>query len=338
VKSKKIKLSRNSNDDKENRKVYKQIPKPLKKKHPYSGRVGAKADQMKKHMYVNLSLQGQDHTQKRKRRLSHTHGGKKKPVVPNDISLAHQSKASVDHSLDENSMSTSKHTSEMLNNEKTADSEEPVITMVTKSNWPIVKRRMIVLQENDYNIIEHSNGWLTGSIISAVNMTLHNQFPMMQGLQDTTLGETLEFDKPADKFIQILHSSSNHWVMVSNIGCCAGQLNYYDSLYHSITPSVKRQIRSLYADEIKVNIMPVQQQTNGSDCGIFAVAFTASLLHGQDPCQATYDTTVMRYHLKQCLRNKHFQIFPSSVKPVVRCGKYKSVIRQIHKKVAQAGI
>jgi hypothetical protein len=81
-------------------------------------------------------------------------------------------------------MSTSKHTSEMLNNEKTADSQEPVITMVTKSNRPVVKRRMIILQETDDNIIEHSNGWLTASIISPVNMTLHNQFPMMQGLQD----------------------------------------------------------------------------------------------------------------------------------------------------------
>jgi hypothetical protein len=70
VKSKKIKLSRNSNDDKENRKVYKQIPKPLKKKHPYSGRVGAKADQMKKHMYVNLSLQG-PHPKKKKETKPH---------------------------------------------------------------------------------------------------------------------------------------------------------------------------------------------------------------------------------------------------------------------------
>ncbi|CAB3977529.1 Hypothetical predicted protein [Paramuricea clavata] len=138
VKSKKIKLLRNSNDDKENKKETK----------------------------------------------PHAWGGKKKPVVPNDISLAHQSKASVGHCLDEDSMRTSKHTSEMLNNEKTADSEEPVITMVTKSNRPVVKIRMIVLQENNYNIIEHSNGCLTASIISPVNMTLHNQFPMMQGLQD----------------------------------------------------------------------------------------------------------------------------------------------------------
>ena len=220
-------------------------------------------------------------------------------------------------------------------NKKTADNEEPVITMVTKSNRPVVKRRMIILQENDYKIIKHSNGWLTASIISAVNMTLHNQFPVIQGLQDTTLGETLEFDKPTDRFIQILHSSSNHWVMISNIGCCSGELNYYDSLYHSITPSVKRQIRCFHPgqhfDQIRMNIMPVQQQTNGCDCGIFAVAFSTSLLHGQDPCHATYDTTVMRHHLQECLKNNHFQIFPSSAKPVVRCGQYKCVIRQTYK-------
>ena len=133
--------------------------------------------------------------------------------------------------MDECSLSKSLKSANTDLNEKTADNEEPVITMVTKSNRPVVKRRMTVLQENDYKIIERSNGWLTASIISAVNTTLHNQFPVIQGLQDTTLGETLDFDKPTDRFIQILHSNSNHWVMISNIGCCLGELNYYDSLY-----------------------------------------------------------------------------------------------------------
>ena len=117
--------------------------------------------------------------------------------------------------MDECSLSKSLKSANTDLNEKTADNEEPVITMVTKSNRPVVKRRMTVLQENDYKIIERSNGWLTASIISAVNMTLHNQFPVIQGLQDTTLGETLDFDKPTDRFIQILHSNSNHWVMIS---------------------------------------------------------------------------------------------------------------------------
>jgi small-conductance mechanosensitive channel len=77
VKSKKMKISKSSDVDKENKKKYKQIPNPLKKKHPYTGRVGAKAGQMREHMYVNMPLQEQDKTSKRKRNLSHTHGGKK---------------------------------------------------------------------------------------------------------------------------------------------------------------------------------------------------------------------------------------------------------------------
>lgn len=101
-----------------------------------------------------------------------------------------------------------------------------------------------------------------------------------------------------------------------------GQLNYYDSLYHSITPAVKKQIKLFFpgnVEKIRVNIMPVQQQTNGSDCGVFSVAFSTSLLYGQDPCDVAYDTTMMRQHLKQCLQNNHFQPFPLSVQPVLKC-------------------
>ena len=166
-------------------------------------------------------------------------------------------------------------------------------------------------------------------------MALHNQFHQIQGLQNTTLSK---FETVTDNFIQMLHSNSNHWVMVSNIGCSPGQINYYDSFYHSITPSVKKQIKSFFpgnVEEIKVNIMPVQQQTNGSDCGVFSVAFSTSLLHGQDPCDATYDTSVMRQHLKKCLQINHFQPFPLSVQPVVKCRSYTYTIKWSVKQTSQ---
>ena len=324
-KRKKVKQSKDSNVGEKTKRVYKRTPKPLKKKHPYSGRSGAKADAMKKHMYVNISLAEQNNQLKRKREASDTRdgtaqrNGDKKPKIQDNLSTIQKS-------------TTHCHSLESRNK---ADSEEPIITQVTKTDRPVVKRRKIILQQEDYSIIEDSVGWLTATIISAVNMALHNQFHQIQGLQNTTLSK---FETVTDNFIQMLHSNSNHWVMVSNIGCSPGQINYYDSFYHSITPSVKKQIKSFFpgnVEEIKVNIMPVQQQTNGSDCGVFSVAFSTSLLHGQDPCDATYDTSVMRQHLKKCLQINHFQPFPLSVRPVVKCRSYTYTIKWSVKQTSQ---
>ena len=42
------------------------------------------------------------------------------------------------------------------------------------------------------------------------------------------------------------------------------------------------------ANKVKINIMNVQQQQNGSDCGVIAIAFAKSLLSGRDPTQLNF--------------------------------------------------
>ena len=66
-----------------------------------------------------------------------------------------------------------------------------------------------------------------------------------------------------------------HWVCVSSIGCIPGVVKLYDSLYHDIIEEeVTEQVKSLMADSyIGLVNVAVQQQLNGSDCGVFAVAF-----------------------------------------------------------------
>ena len=59
-----------------------------------------------------------------------------------------------------------------------------------------------------------------------------------------------------------------------------------------------------------VNV-PVQQQLNGSDCGVFAVAFSTSLVYGFDPQDYTFDIPIMRRHLCQCLRMGELTMFPT---------------------------
>ncbi len=53
-----------------------------------------------------------------------------------------------------------------------------------------------------------------------------------------------------------------------------------------------------------------QRQSNGYDCGIFAVAFALSLIDGENPCNITYDSKKLRRHFKQCLINGKFTKFP----------------------------
>ena len=67
----------------------------------------------------------------------------------------------------------------------------------------------------------------------------------MPGLQDTLLGQTLNFKVMGDEFVQVLHSGGNHWVTVSTVGCPSSTVKVYDSLYSEIPSRTKEQICAL---------------------------------------------------------------------------------------------
>ena len=58
-----------------------------------------------------------------------------------------------------------------------------------------------------------------------------------------------------------------------------------------------------------LNFVPVQQQANGSDCGVFAIAFATCLTFETDPSKITFDIHGMRPHLASCLRNGALSLF-----------------------------
>ena len=101
---------------------------------------------------------------------------------------------------------------------------------------------------------------------------------------------------------------------VSSNGCDLGHINLHDSLYHDsvLTQEVEEQTNDLLGGcLVALNPMPVQQQTNGSDCGIFAIAFSTCLVFGEDPTFVNFDAQSMRTHLASCLSNGKFTLFPS---------------------------
>ena len=109
--------------------------------------------------------------------------------------------------------------------------------------------------------------------------------------------------------MQLLHTGQDHWVCVSSVGFPPGTVKLFDSLYHDmISQEVEDQVKDLLADSFqKLEYAPSQQQTNGRDCGVFAIALATSLT----PQDMTFDIAKMRPHLVACLRAGAMTQFPS---------------------------
>ena len=67
--------------------------------------------------------------------------------------------------------------------------------------------------------------------------------------------------------------------------------------------------------KIFVRHMKCSKQTNGNDCGVYAIANMASILHGVDPSSISFNVAAMRRHLLQDLENKKKSLFS----PIENC-------------------
>ena len=63
-------------------------------------------------------------------------------------------------------------------------------------------------------------------------------------------------------------------------------------------------------NSINAQIMDVQPQTGGSDCGIYCLSYCVSLACKTDPCLYVYRQNEMRKHLISCLENGILTEFP----------------------------
>ena len=138
-------------------------------------------------------------------------------------------------------------------------------------------------------------------------MLLQKENSPIEGFQRPTLGTARNFNVVSGEFVQI--HWSNHWVCVSSIGCLPGHVNLYDSLYHdAISQEVEDQTNDLLGGRLaSLQFVSVQQQTNGSDCGVFAIAIAIAtcLALGTNPSHVTFDIQRMRSHLVACLKGKN---------------------------------
>ena len=64
--------------------------------------------------------------------------------------------------------------------------------------------------------------------------------------------------------------------------------------------------------QVKLQIGMTQFQENSLDCGVYAIAFTTDLCHGNDPSQVKYYLPfTLRMHLLNCLKAQKMKTLPS---------------------------
>lgn len=116
-----------------------------------------------------------------------------------------------------------------------------------------------------------------------------------------------------DMVLQIVHINSSHWALVTTMGCSEGTIHVYDSLNATISSETINIIDYLFhfdTPEFTVKVRQVGTQ----DRALFAIEFTVTLAHGDDPTTTKYNQELMRPHLITCFEKNEISPFPAILK------------------------
>ncbi len=69
------------------------------------------------------------------------------------------------------------------------------------------------LYHHDHSILLSRNAWLNDNHISFAQILLKNQFTHLHGLKCSVLQQSQYISPLLQEFLQILHVSSNHWML-----------------------------------------------------------------------------------------------------------------------------
>ena len=59
-----------------------------------------------------------------------------------------------------------------------------------------------------------------------------------------------------------------------------------------------------------LTFLPVYKQTDGCNCGLFAIAYAAEILDGKSPMEIVFHVNEMRRHLILCFEQQELTPFP----------------------------
>lgn len=129
---------------------------------------------------------------------------------------------------------------------------------------------------------------------------------------------TKHFEQQPSPSVQIHFNGLNHWTM-SFSNTKDDYIYYIDSLgadKKDLNSSIKIQLSQIYKNDtakvLQVKMPRVQQQPNGYDCGLFAIANVIEFCLAPDSfnTRIVYDVSKMRQHLIECLENGTLSAFP----------------------------
>ena len=131
---------------------------------------------------------------------------------------------------------------------------------------------------------------LTELSINAVQKMLKQQFLKLKGLVSTLLQEKKNSGmcKPIKNQLQILHSCNDHWIAASTVDVHCNDSEVcvlvYDFAYLTVDEKTSAIISNLLLSD-NIIIQQSQKQSNGEDCGLFAIANATAISNGVDPCK-----------------------------------------------------
>lgn len=145
---------------------------------------------------------------------------------------------------------------------------------------------------------------------------LKKQFPFVDGFHCPSI-----LVSPASsEFIQIINDGK-HRVCTSTVGCCAGTVKVFDSLYNRPNDVfIDHAFRMLLSPQDAVTFfnVKVQRQIGGSDCGLSSLAFATDLCIGLDPHNQKYKQNEMHQHFIRCLQSGRMTPFPKTDRRVYK--------------------
>ena len=166
------------------------------------------------------------------------------------------------------------------------------------------------------------DNWLNNRHITQYLNLLKNQFPQINGLEDSCDLLNKKYKPVVGKSNIYIINIRSHWATITNMISNKDDWYLLDSLTGKSDRTTIKDFMGKITNKQKIvlnilSIKYVQQQLGFDDCGLFALAFTTSLCYKQKVNQLTFQQPLMRQHYRDCLKNGIATMFPTDPKLII---------------------
>ena len=143
-----------------------------------------------------------------------------------------------------------------------------------------IKNELEELKKWDKEILEGSDCWLNDNLMDPSQKVVYKALGSLETYQSVLNWQKkrqMYFPVSGDH-IQLLHDGNCHWLLAFS---SSGRVQVCDSLRTNLTSVSKQCLKSLYQPLLKngkleVTFLPVEKQTDGLNCGLFALVYASS--------------------------------------------------------------